>query len=185
MIGAAGQVATFKLTLGDFTKQLEQALMVELHRATAAWLRAVLLQIPIYTGTAKGTFGPLSRFLKVPNPFAAPVDARAARKKVFRYKGQEWPLGYKEGFSYGDAGKFEMQSTFNSRIMIFKFINLLPYVLWNDMYPAPAWLHLPSNPPWEALSGGANAFYLYVRDEIPKRLPSLAGCLSVQIIRIR
>lgn len=189
MINCSGQVATFNVALGNFTKQLDQQLMTELRAASAEWVKAVLQTIPVYTGSARGTFAPISRVLKhwgVNNPTVGPVDAAAAKKikRGFYYKNKRYILGYTAAGIHSNYS-FNMITRPGQRVMKFNFTNNLPYVLWNTMYKAPDWLHLKHITPTYAYEKGAIAFEKYVKNVIPTKLPSVAGYLTVQIIRIK
>ncbi len=70
-----------KLTLdpGRYTKTLDKSMNVQLRQAARAWLRAVILKVPVWTGMSRGSLRPLGAFLRV----AVPISPVASRKKVF------------------------------------------------------------------------------------------------------
>lgn len=159
------------MTIIDSKKLQKEAinfLEVQMRQATRAWLRAVIKKIPRYTGTARGTFKPLGRVLRVAIKAAgAPTHGSAEgakRKKFIKIGGRLLPTGPSAGELYSD---FKFSKTKNT--VSFEFDQNLPYVIWNSIYPAPVNFILPSNPPWFAFAAGEAAFKNYVKVELPKK----------------
>ena len=155
-------------------------------------LATVLKNVPIYTGAAKGTFEPLTRVLRrfdVSNPYTSPINARAKRKVETGtiIQGTKYDLGYYGAQKYGQTF-FEIPKSviLSSGITFtFAFSNDLPYMLWNDIYPAPVWMNMPSNPPWDYINKGIEAFKNYVDLELPKYIPGIEPYISVQVVSVR
>lgn len=180
------KVALLKFDEVKFSKTLKKRLEVAHNQAVRTWLRAVLEEIPTYTGAARGTFKPLGRVLRVAvNRTKVLGNKKRARQKKWAYVGgRKYRVGFEYGENYGDYSIYWKDARYKL-IYGFTFTSDLPYVLWNDAYPAPIGFTLPSNPPWNAFRKGAREFVRYVRTEIPKRLPKTAVLNKIQIIRVR
>ena len=186
------KIAILKIQEGVYTQVFVDAMATQLRAAAAAWVKAILLKVPVYTGAAKGTFVPLTRVLSrfgVSNPYVGPVNEAAAHKITTGtvLDGVHYSLGYHGAQQYGQSF-FDLPKATNfatSLTFTFAFSNNLPYMLWNDIYPAPAWLHLPSNPPWQYLNAGLDAFRNYVAVELPKYIPGIAPYITVQVVSVR
>jgi hypothetical protein len=179
-----GKLSAPEINLGVFNKKLQTVLVEQQVEAVKVWLKTVLSHIPTYTGTTRGTFAPLGR--KVNYVFGATPTAAGRRKYVFIYPkgGRRYPLGFEEGRRYQDNDIYHFGS--GNRIeYVFKFELSLPYAVWNDQYPAPQWLTLPSEPPWEAMAYAAVEFYRYVHNVIPKHLPDPNYKVKIKTIKVR
>ena len=170
--------------LSHFSQKLEAVLIREQKNAIEAWARAVIAKIPVYTGTVHGSFAPVNRVMnKTVFKKVSPVNSQA-RSKVSRgtnIQGSHYQLGFTAGRQYSMSDAYHRVSTF-SQTYIFEFINDLPYVLWNEIQPAPSWLHLKSSPPWHALAAGLAAFTKYAREEIPRAI--VRECSPVKLVRV-
>lgn len=147
------------------SKTVDEFFQRQLRNAARAWLRAVILKIPRYTGTARGTFRPLGRYLKVAVGPGIKYGYTTPNRTSKRIQGKVYQLGPVAGEQYSS---FSFSRDANGEY-VFTFDQNLPYVIWNDIYPAPAWITLPSNPPWFALEAGREAFNKYVSFEMPTR----------------
>ena len=140
-----------------------QDYMDEQHKiAVKRWLINVLKHTPTYTGTARGTYAPVGRAIgrAVRKGVARGNLAGAAKKKHFKYQGRSWLLGFAAGANYSEH-EIKSRKYRDKLHYRFRFDQRLPYVLWNEVLPAPAWMKLPSNPPWHALEHAANAYVRY------------------------
>ena len=172
-----------RIDVARFTKKIERICVLGQNRAVLAWAKAVITKIPTYTGTALGTFAPLNRTIKglgIASPGGISAKARAKIAAGTRIQGREYQLGFGAGKQYSDHKLSHDISGFEQRYT-FEFHNKLPYVMWNNTYPAPAWMHLPSNPPWKAMEAGEAAFDAYVRDYIA---PALRTAIPELFVRI-
>jgi len=144
----------------------------QIRQATRAWLRAVLAKVPEYSGTARGTFKPLGRVLRVAVPQGwMPYNRKYERLRQYKLKkGTVTIQGktFKVGPGPNDYADFYFD--YSGPEYKFIFTQNLPYAFWNDIYPAPNWIKLPSIPPWHALAAGQAAFHNYLRVEMPKRI---------------
>jgi len=178
-----GTIAT--INVSHFTKSLELCLVRQQKLAIGEWARAVIARIPTYTGTAKGVFAPLNRVVRGLNiQSSSPVSKRAKEKiaEGTTIRGKHYKLGFARGKDYSEHDVSHVVTS-NEQMYIFEFDISLPYVLWNDMYPAPAWITLPSNPPWHALDAGAKAFRMFVVTKIPQAIKR--ECKSIKVGRIK
>jgi len=179
----SGRLPTIEVS--HFMQKLEAVLVREQKNAVAAWAKAVIAKIPVYTGTAHGTFAPVNRVIqRTVFKKVSPVDAQA-RAKVRRgtnIQGTHYQLGFTAGRQYSMSDAYHTVSTFQ-QTYIFEFVNDLPYILWNEIQPAPSWLNLKSSPPWHALAAGLAAFTRYARIEIP--LAIVRDCYPVKFIRVK
>ena len=157
--------------ISHFTKALERVLIREQENAVRAWALAVIAKIPTYTGTVLGSFTPLNRVIRNLGITKPGITARAKAKIAAgtRIKGVEYQLGFDAGAQYGDPKMYHVVSRFKQEY-IFQFNEDLPYAMWNEIYPAPSWIKLPSNPPWRAFEAGEKAFRQYAREEIPRAI---------------
>lgn len=181
---ATGSFEIQTLDTKKITKTLREQIEIQSRQAARAWLRAVIARIPTYTGTARGTFKPLGRVLRVAVNKGF-ISEAASKKKVFRYKGRSYPLGFEAGANYSKFD-FILEDSRDTLSVVFKYELTLPYLLWNDIYPAPAWITLPSNPPWAALQAGDDAWQNYIENELPKRkrITNLNQFIKVETKRI-
>lgn len=191
MIKTKLRAKVIKTNTVKFIKALDKDLRIQNRQAARAWLREALTNIPTYTGTARGTFKPLGRALRVSVPKFGPKGAQgnlanAAKKKYFQYPkgGRKYKLGFNEGAQYSKY-RFKTYKTKTSIQISFTFNNQLLYLLWNDIYPAPNWITLPSNPPWEALDYASIAWEDYIKNVLPGKLPKLKNFQTVTFIKVR
>jgi len=151
--------------------ELDKFFQRQLRNATREWLKAVLLKVPEYTGTARGTFKPLGRELKVAvGKGVSYYDSKFERQRQAKLK-KGYIIIQGERFSVGSGSNnyAEYELRYNYPMYTFIFDEKLPYVLWNDISPAPKWITLPSNPPWAAFDAGKRAFKTYLKFDMPKR----------------
>jgi hypothetical protein len=169
-----------------FTETLYKKLDVEFKRAVKEWLLTIIAQIPVYTGTAKGTFAPVGRIVGRVVAAASAVSLRASQKKYFKYQGKSYPLGFEAGKSYASpAPTLTHEDTVTGRTFTFTFTNTLPYVVWNDMRKGPAWFPFKTPTPWKLLDAGAEAWRNYLLNEMPKRLPKLKDSIKIVTMKVR
>jgi len=180
-----GELSLPTIPIVNFTKTLQARFEAKQREAIRAWLRAVLAKTPTYTGTAIGTYAPLARVLgKVAlQPGTVSLGAKEKIRRGTTIKGKRYKLGADTAGQYSTYeirhiyGKFKMS-------YIFEFENTLPYVLWNNMQPAPSWLHLKQLTPWKALEAGAAAFEEYVLRELPKVLGEAGNLVKIKKVKI-
>lgn len=181
-----GQFADVKFEIKGFNAALRAALDKQQREAVKAWLVAVLEEIPTYTGTARGTFAPIGRMvnLTVGKTGILGDPSGAASKKVFKHKGRVIQLGFEEGAELGKDFKLTQEATGKILIYKFEFNHNLPYLIWNNMFPAPEWIHLPSNPPWKALEKGRDAFIEYVTTILLTKVPDPNLFVRISFVKV-
>ncbi len=170
--------------VGHIAVQLEKVMIRVQHDAIAEWARTIISKIPTYTGTAKGTYASIGKTIKnfnLGNPGGISAQARWKISQGTTINGRHYSLGFQAGKQYADHKLFNIVNKVNITC-VFQFTQNLPYAVWNDFYPAPAWLHLPSSPPWHAMEKGKVAFVNYVVRELPKAIKR--DVKFVKLIRI-
>jgi hypothetical protein len=143
----------------------------ELRNAIRAWLKAVLLRVPKYTGTTRGVFKPIARVLRISlTTFMGPsegdpVRARAKLKRGFTiFNGRVIILGEASGATYGSHKFSRRGSTFT-----FEFTNLLPWFAINEFTSGATDFNYATPPPWESYKAGELAFNDYVKNVLPTK----------------
>lgn len=174
----SGKISRLKFDAKKYRLAVAKQLKEEQRRAVAAWVRAVAYNIPIYTGTARGTIAPVG---KTVNEIIAVVGNKTG-KETFVYKGRTYPLGFIEGGGY-QKHSLRVDSSGDTLTYTFRFLETLPYVVWNSRFPAPAWMNT-KNTPWHALQKGVAAYVQYAKNEIPKNIPKHTRFLRVKIIKV-
>lgn len=149
----------------------------EIRNAIKAWVNYLATRLPTYTDTIRGTLRPAAR---VARGVVSSRGNKAPWKKEFIWQGTHYPLGFMKGQNYANA-KLTSQSLGSTFQFTFEYNNWLPYFIWNNLQDPPAWLHLPSNPPWHALEAAAIVFKLHVETEVPRRLLATLGNLHVTV----
>lgn len=163
-----------KFNINGFRVDLNKLGKEEVKEAAREWLRAVLKEIPTFTGTARGTFKPLGSFLKVAIPKSAPVSSRTSKK----IQGTSFQLGFGAGAQYGQDFEFVQKGL----RFEFNYTVNLPYIWWNSLGPGLPSLRKPA--PWMAIQNGTKAFGRHVEEKLPGKLAPLFGRhMSAKVIR--
>lgn len=180
---SSATIVTFgkKKVSETFLKFLEK----EMRLAARAWLRAVLLNIPKYTGTTRGTFKPLGRVLRVSlNTFAGPSGGSKERAKAKLRRGFTTvngitvPLGEAAGAAFAEHKLGRVG--FNK--VVFEYTNLLPWFAINEFTSGPPNFRFATPPPWQATKAGDAAFLDYVNNIMFKK-KEMKDILSPTVIR--
>ena len=168
------KVKGYKFKDKEYIKAVEEAVEKEFLIAIKKWLLAVLRRTPTYTGTARGTYAPVGRLVghTVRKGTIKGNAANAAKKKHFTYGGESLPLGFSEGANYSEVS-ITKRKVGKRSVRIFSFDQFLPYVLWNEASPGPAWFPFKTAPPWLALKAGQDAFTRHMTKNLPQSLPDL------------
>jgi hypothetical protein len=153
--------------------------------AVKAWLKKVLANTPTYTGTARGTYAPVGRTVgRTVRRGIVRGKTNPRRKKYFQYPkgGKKWPLGFSAGANYSDH---EIKGRISGGTLKFTFMfdQQLPYVMWNEVYPAPAWMTLPSNPPWLALTKANKTFARRINNNFNKEVNKQGPIIARKSLR--
>jgi hypothetical protein len=149
---------SFGLDINRYTKTLDKAMEVQLRQAARAWLRAIVKNgvIPVWTGTSKGVFLPLGRYLR---RVAIPI------KPVKQRKGFGPEVGAaKSAFDFRKEGNKH----------IFEFLHDLGYFTNNEEKKMKPPINLRQPGPYRAFVKGEAAFNKYLDENLDRRLPSPA-----------
>lgn len=173
-------------TLEKYKKDITRIMVEENIEATRKWLKTVLRRTPTYTGTARGTYAPLGRVVRhnVRKGKIKGDASRAAKKKYFIYKGQTYPLGFKEGEQYQEHRLFKRISKNDIRAY-FEFDQQLLYVLWNEEKPGPSWFIFRTPPPWLAMEKGEISYNNHFRRHTFKRLHAVKLVIGNKVVKSR
>ena len=149
-----GTFQALKVETLKYNKSLDKAMQTQIRQAARAWLRAVILKVPVWTGTSRGTLKPLGAFLKV----AVPINPVVTRPDM--------------GPSVG-AGQSEFSFLRKDNTWIFEFdLELVHYVI-NEYYDVSNYIHLRTPGPYDSLQAGQAAFQAYIEDNLLERTPNL------------
>ncbi len=169
MIVFRGRISFPKLDGAKYNKALKTAVDVQIRQATRAWLNAVIPKVPLWTGQSRGVLKPLGRFLKVAVPVSPQATSRRAKRTIAR------GVGPSSGERYG-AFQFEHRG----KRTLFKFAVNLQYFIDNEYTDTKGTTHphLIHDTPWRAFVAGENAFFKYLQDQLPKRIPKIKNFIN-------
>ncbi len=164
------KIKGLKIDTRGFTKTFNEALDTQLRQAARAWLKEVIIHVPIWLGTSRGSLIPLGQFLRVaipitPNPKAHP---RAG-------------LGPTAGTAQGffEFKHLEKGVTFTFRTEVFHFIQ-------NELYPHdPEVFHLIEQTPWKSFRYGRQAFDKYLQENLKNKIPKIKDFVIREDIYIK
>lgn len=145
------------IDLNKYSEYLEKEANIQLRQAVRAWLRVLVEEgtIPVWTGTAKGVFIPLGRFLRI----AVPIR----------------PIKKRNGYGPSEGAS---RSLFNfTRIgnrYSFEFIHSVRHLWLNDQFNMKPPINLTHPGPYEAFEKAGKAYDEYVDTFFEKRLDVLA-----------
>ena len=152
---------------GKYTKTLDTNMKEQVRQAARAWLKAVILKVPIWTGTSMGSLQPLGAYLHVP----VPKDYKVVRS------------GY--GASVGRANQeFSFERTGN--VWSFSFTEEVAHYLVNEYFNANSSgkFHLITPGPYRSFAAGEAAFEGYINQYLVKRVPNLHDYVTETFIKI-
>lgn len=151
---------------GRYTKTLDTNMQEQIRQGAREWLRAVILKVPIWTGTSMGSLRPLGAYLRV----AVPSNYEVVRK------------GY--GPSVGKALQ-EFKFDKKDHIYTFSFTEEVPHYLVNEYFNAnEQGFHLRNPGPYRSFAAGEKAFINYINTYLVKRVPNLQDFITVEEIRL-
>lgn len=144
-----------KVDKGKFTKAFEIKAESLMKKAAAAWLRAVILEVPVWTGFARGSLkfadgprGNLSRFLQV----AVPTSGRRKFPKWYYHPGRRKIEKKSE-----NAGRFSHYTFSTTRhIYSFTFTSTVVHFLIEDFFG-----RVSPSAPWHSGKAGRKAWLDY------------------------
>lgn len=147
--------------VNKYSEYLEKEVNIQLRQAVRAWLRVLVEEgtIPVWTGTAKGVFIPLGRFLRI----AVPIS----------------PIKNRKGFGpQVGANRSTFSFTRNGNSYSFEFIHGIEYLWDNDNYNMSPPFNLTHPGPYHAFEKAGKAYDEYVDTYFEKRLDVLAKVIS-------
>lgn len=155
------KIKLIKIDKRGYSEALGKAVDVQMRQAARAWLRAVMFNIPIYTGMARGSLLPVGRFLSV----AIPIKPVAKRK-------------------YGDAAagaalssfKFERDDGF---VWTFSFSTEIPHFLINEFNVGLGSPPLRHPTPWKSMEAGKIAWTEYLTTELTRKIPKITDWITL------
>lgn len=145
-----------------YTQALQKEIDTQIRQAARAWLRAVITQVPVYSGQARASLLPLGRYLRVAIPISPTIEARKQR----RYQGAI-SLGESQG---QDAYSFNHEGYVSS----FSFSINVPHYLINEFNVGLGQPPLIHPTPWKSLDAGEIAFREYLTQNLQKRIPKIS-----------
>ncbi len=156
MLKISIKLTSLELSEGQFSDALFKTLETQSRMAARAWLRAVLLRVPVYTGEARGSLKPLGQFLKV----AVPINPVAQRK------------GHTPE---GGAAQSSFEFT-RGYITEFIFTEAVAHYIINEFYDANPPIHLTHLPrPWASFEQGKKAYRAYLKQYLKEKLPRISS----------
>jgi hypothetical protein len=160
-----------KLDKGAFTKTFTEAMETQNRQAARAWLRAVLIKVPVWTGEAKGSLRPLGQFLKVAVPIGPISTTREAKRAIS--EGHTVAAG--EG-----QGHFQFKNEDGKRF-VFIFKTDVVHYLINEFYNVKPPINLIQPVPWFSLRAGKAAYKQYLNDNLKQKIPKIKSFLTSEI----
>jgi hypothetical protein len=167
MLRIKARFAKLSLATNKYTATLDRNIQVQLRQGARAWLKAVILKVPIWTGTSMGSLQPLGAYLRV----AVPNNYKVVRS------------GY--GPSVGKASQ-EFKFERNGNVWSFSFTEEVPHYLVNEYYNvnASGHFHLITPGPYHSFAAGENAFIGYINKYLIQKVPNLHDFEIIEEVRI-
>lgn len=146
------------------TAAIEKAIEVQMRQAAREMLRAIIVKVPVFTGMARGTMQPLGRFLRV----AVPITPKPGAKK---YPGKNAAAGaLASSFTFANSGGLRPRLRFDPGVAHFQT---------NDKFDvSERGIKLRNPTPWHALQAGREAFKIYLRQNLKKRVPRISSFVT-------
>jgi hypothetical protein len=159
-----------KLNSGEFTKAVLETLQTQSRQAARAWLRAVILKVPTWTGEARGSLKPLGSFLNVAIPIS-PSTSRQAQAAMAA--GHTAEAGTAQG-------NFQFKIEGEARV-IFIFSTDVVHYLINEFYDVSEHIHLIDPVPWYSLRAGKAAYKEYLTTNLKAKIPKLKSYIFREV----
>jgi hypothetical protein len=167
MFKIKARIAKLGIDTDKYNKTLDAAMQAQIRQAAREWLRAVILKVPIWTGTSMGSLQPLGAYLKV----AVPNNYKVVRP------------GY--GPSVGKSLQ-EFKFDHKDHIWSFSFTEEVPHYLVNEYFNVnAAGLHLITPGPYHSFAAGERAFEAYIDAYLAKRVPNLKDFEKISYLEIK
>jgi hypothetical protein len=144
---------------GNFTSVLDEKLQVILRKAARAYIRALITQVPVWTGMALGSVkfarGPggfLAQYLNIAIPIVPHPKAKVR--------------SYKNAAAGGRLGSYDFTSS--RHIYRFKLRSDVVHYILNEFFARPPGVNEQIVAPWQSQEHGLRAFQDTVTSELAK-----------------
>jgi hypothetical protein len=159
MFRAGGHLVKIRLSPLKFNKTLDDAMQLALRQAIRSWMRAVLQNVPVYSGMARGS---LRAVKSIPGLGNIAVPIRPTQNALERVGDRR-----AEGLALGKASL-----TANNFRYTFSFESGVPHYRLNEFLNMNRFIRLRSQTPWGSLEFGASVFFnrlhLILKSKFPK-----------------
>ncbi len=145
-----------------FHQALRDKLNFEVKEAAREFVRAAVVNIPVDTGEARGTFLPIGRFLNVPIPIP-----------------NAHPLANKSATTGAEANKQLIFTFPSNQYGVYFQIDWQLFHFWFNDFFAHSYPNGQMPTPWKSIEAGRDAFLKYMRTEAVLKLPKLKDFLFV------
>lgn len=160
-----GRLSHIRFHQNKWTREFEKQIGILMRQAARAWLREVALQVPVWTGMAKGSVafargpgGHLARYLNVSIPII--------------------PTHYVKGKNPLAGGRMGRYSFTNARhVWRFTFRTDVPHFILNEFYSTPVGPQYKARP-WNIFPAANEIFQQTLRSEIKRRLPKIKSYID-------
>lgn len=161
----------FKLNGAAWSKQFQRDMERLTRQATREWIRAVIMQIPVWTGMAlgsvkfaRGSNGSLAQFLHV----AVPINPVSSTGKTFMSPTSGKPVHLDKTKTPEAGGQMaDYRFIFTKKTFAFQFKSTVPHFMHNEFFertdPGAAGQRIEA--PWNSLEKGRAAYLNYLRTE--------------------
>lgn len=145
----------------EYITALNKKVEEQMKEAAREWLRAVIVRVPVYTGMARESLLPLSRYLNV----AIPIDPIAKRR--------------------GPSGEIQQYFAFEQQgeQFTFKYSTEVPHYLINEFNVGLGSPPLTHPTPWHSFEAGRIAWREYVTTVFKYKLPNIKTYFRTQVVQ--
>jgi len=156
------------IDVGRVTKTLNENMSIQMRQAAREWLRAVITKVPVWTGTSKGSFKPIGRFLNVQIPISPEVSRSG--------------MGPDVG---ADKSAFHFSRRKGNQIFTFE-VGVAHYAV-NEFHNVnlTGQFQLRNPGPYASFKFGELAFNRYVENVMPGRLPKPETFTKMTKVKIK
>jgi len=173
MFVAKGSIVKIRLSPLKFNKTLDAALQLAMRQAIRAWMAAVIRNVPVYSGMARGS---LRAVKKIPGLGNIAVPIRPTRKALER-------VGNRTSQGLANA-----TATLTSKRFLYEFsfsANVDHYAL-NEFYDMKKQIpNLRRATPWGSLDRGAEAFFNRLHKTLTDKFPKIVDLATLSRVIIR
>lgn len=155
-------VKILKFDKKGYTEALGKAVEVQVRQAAREWLRAVIIEVPVYSGQAASSLVPLSQYLRIAIDTSPTENAR--ERKL-------------DGRSLGRSqGHYSFDHT--DTIYTFSFSTEVPHYLINEFNTGLGQPPLIHPTPWKSMTYGKIAFQNYLKSNLKDKIPKISKYIT-------